>query len=187
MFPSRTGSDISEAGQQTSVWVGIPLAPEVLGHFLKFHDPANEMARVLTNFALTPAALDCPPSEENIPIELPAGEDNFSKTNGPEALGLFGGTGPFDEIRIALKNVNIRVDGYHSVKLAAEIAYRHFGLEWLDADPKSPAYNTREKLRKILWNQLPDNHSNKSVPWRRFQNFAAELGEIEKTDGVADA
>jgi hypothetical protein len=186
MFPSRTGSNISHADQQNLVWVGIPLAPEVLRHFLKFHDPANEMAQLLTNSAATPNALDYPPLEENLPIALPADEGDLSKSNRQETKDPLSEKGPFDEIRIALRNVNNRVEGYHSVRLAAEIAYRHFGLEWLDTDPKSPAYDTREKLRKILWEQLSDTHSNKSVPWRRFQDFTAKLGEIEITDCVAD-
>lgn len=153
------------------VWVGVPVPKHVLQHFLEFDDPAAEMARVLSE---VPTLLEPVEggSNEVYSDEAPIEEEGGS-TADPIDL-----RNPFDHIRAALKDVNKRAGGYGSIKLAAEVAYRHFGSAWLESDPSSPGYATREKIRKILWDALSDSHTNKSMPWRRFQNFAADYGKV---------
>jgi hypothetical protein len=155
------------------VWVSVALRPEALRYFLQFDDPAGEMAHVLSRHD----------ASVNSNVEVSASKSDIESYSPPEREEPVTAAppptnSPFEEIRAALENVDKRVEGYGSMKLAAQLAERYFGISWLDLDPTAPGSSTRERLRKVVLDTLPESHSNRSVPWRRFQDFAAECSKM---------
>ena len=66
------------------------------------------------------------------------------------------------------------------MRRAAEIAYTHFGADWLGAQVGSPESDIRRKLQELMWAALPSNHANKSVPWKRFQMHVQAMAEQDR-------
>ncbi len=161
--------------KEAVVWVSVPVPRSVLQHFIIFDDPSAEMGQVLVDAM---KGLDQANGDAFVEGSHPSTEKGEGQKAAPTGLP----NNPFDQIRAALSDVDKRAGGYRSIRVAAEMAYRFFGLSWLDPDPRSSGSEIRERLRKILWDALSDSHSNKSVPWRRFQDFAASYGDAAAPD-----
>ncbi len=156
------------------VLVSVPLPPWILRYFLQFEDPTAEILKVLRDHCLEQPAKHeeyCfsayyrpPPAVETVREE-------------PPSTGT-----PWDQIRLIVSTAEKSVEGRGSMRKAAEIAYKHFGADWLDAPDGSPDHDVRLKLQELMWAALPGSHSNKSVPWKRFQTHVLALHERAQDD-----
>lgn len=149
----------SPSEQDNLLWVSIGLEPHVLRHYLQFPDPNAVLRAVLTEY--------CP--------QIP---DEEQQTPPLGRVPPLAAEAPWEEIRQILLSSQSSIEGYHSIRRAAEAAYKHFGAVWLN--PKGDPIGTeiRRKLRALLVDTLPANHSNKRVPWQRFQDYASRCESL---------
>jgi hypothetical protein len=65
--------------------------------------------------------------------------------------------------------------GYGYLRTAAERAMAMYGTAWLHEPTRgSKESKIREKLKQLVFQTTPKTHSNRSVVWRRFQDYALE-------------
>ena len=78
----------------------------------------------------------------------------------------------FEKIRTALIDSHSG-EGYGNQKIAAEIAVKFFGKDWITKSPSTTkSEKIRNKLQFIVKDTTPDWHSNHYVIWQRFQKYA---------------
>jgi len=70
--------------------------------------------------------------------------------------------------------------GYGYLRKAAELAVAMYGTAWLhEPTPGSEDSANWNKLRRMVLRTAPKTHTNTSVVWRRFQDYALEA-EVKK-------
>lgn len=160
---ARTRIEIPEP-----VLVSVPIPPWILRHFLQFEDPTAEILKVLRDHC----------SEQPAEHE----ETFFSTYHRPPPVATETGQEeawssctPWEQIRRIVATAEKSIEGRGSMRRAAEIAYEHFGADWLDASDGTPDHDIRRELHELMWAALPSSHSNKSVPWKRFQMHVQAL------------
>jgi hypothetical protein len=155
------------------VLVSLPLPPWMLRHFLRCEDPTAEILNVLRDHCLAQQPgeheEDCFSTIGRLPSHAETGQEE------PSPIGA-----PWDQIRRIFSTAEKSVEGRGSMRKAAEIAYEHFGADWLDAPDGSPGNDVRRKLQELMWAALPGSHSNKSVPWKRFQTHVQAMAEQDR-------
>lgn len=65
--------------------------------------------------------------------------------------------------------------GYGFLRTAAERAIAMYGTAWLhEPTAGSRESKIRDKLQQLVFQTTPKSHSNRSVVWRRFKDYALE-------------